>query len=167
MRTLLLLRHAKSSWKHSGLSDHDRPLNKRGRRDAPNVGRFLKRKRLLPSVVFSSSAIRALETADEVANWSGFEGDLQLEPRLYLAEPETIIEVVRCACPKAKRVLLVGHNPGIEKLAAGLSGLFKPVPLPTAGLVHIRLKINSWEELDLSSDGQLLQVWYPKETEIN
>ena len=163
MRTLLLLRHAKSSWKHSGLSDHDRPLNKRGRRDAPKVGRLLKQKRLSPGGIISSSATRARETADEVARWSAFDSAVQLEPRLYLADPATIVGVVRWAGAQARRVLVVGHNPGIEELAARLTGLSVPDPLPTAGLVHIRLEIDSWKELGLSSEGRLVHVWHPRE----
>jgi phosphohistidine phosphatase len=165
MRTLFLLRHAKSSWKHSGLSDHDRPLNKRGKRDAPRVGRLLRQKRLSPGLIISSSAKRARRTADEVAKWSAFEGTVQLERRLYLADPETVVDVVRRAGAEARRVLVVGHNPGMGELASRLTGQVETDPLPTAGLVQIRLEIDHWKEFRLSSLGRLVNVWRPKELE--
>ncbi len=163
MRTLLLLRHAKSSWKHSGLSDHDRPLNKRGERDAPRVGRLLQRKLLTPGVIISSTAKRAQRTAEEVANWGEFDTAVQLEPSLYLADPETIVDVVRLAGAEAKRVLVVGHNPGMEELVGRLTGLSEPEPMPTAGLAHIRLEIDHWKELRVPSDGRLVDLWRPAE----
>ena len=165
MRTLFLLRHAKSSWKHSGLSDHDRPLNKRGKRDAPRVGRLLRQKRLSPGLIVSSSAKRARQTADDVAKWSAFDGTVELERRLYLADPATIVDVVRRRGGDARRVMVVAHNPGLEELARRLAGAPDLEPLPTAGLVQIRLEIDQWKELRVSSEGRLVNVWRPKELE--
>ncbi len=157
MRTLLVLRHAKSSWKHSDLSDHDRPLNKRGKREAPRIGRLLKLKRLSPSAILSSSAKRARRTAEDVAECSAFAGTVQLEPRLYLADPATIVDVVRRADPDAPRLMVVGHNPGLEQLVTRLTG--ETEPLPTATLAQIRLPIERWKELRLSTGGRLVNVW--------
>ncbi len=163
MRTLLLLRHAKSSWKNSGVSDHDRPLNKRGKRDAPRVGRLLRRKRLTPGVILSSTAKRAHRTAEEVARWGAFDAAVQLEQSLYLADPETVVDVVRRASTEAERVLVVGHNPGMEELVGRLTGLSEPEPMPTAALAHIRLEIDHWKELRVTSDGRLIDLWRPSE----
>ena len=165
MRTLLLLRHAKSSWKHSGPSDHDRPLNKRGERDAPRVGRLLRQKRLSPGVIISSTATRAQRTAEEVAKSGGFDVAVQLERALYLADPETIVDVVRQTSTEAQRVLVVGHNPGMEELVGRLTGLSEPEPMPTAGFAHIRLEIDDWKELRVPSEGRLVNLWRPAELE--
>lgn len=129
------------------------------------MGRLLKQKRLSPGAIISSSATRARETADEVARWSAFDSTVQLEPRLYLADPATIVDVVRWAGDHAKRVLVVGHNPGMEELAGRFTGLSETDPLPTAGLVHIRLEIDDWKGLRLSSVGRLVHVWHPRELE--
>ena len=161
MRTLLVLRHAKSSHKHTDLSDHDRPLNKRGKRDAPRVGQLLREQRLSPGAILTSSAKRARRTADEVARGSTFDGPVQIEPRLYLADPATIVDVLRRADSDARRVMVVGHNPGMEDLVERLTG--ETEVLPTAGLVRISLPIDRWKDLKLSTKGQLKAVWRPKE----
>ncbi len=165
MRTLLVLRHAQSSWKHEDLSDHDRPLNKRGKRDAPRIGRLLMMKQLSPGAILSSSAKRACHTAEDVAEWSAFDGNVQLEPRLYLAGPATIIGVVRRIDVDMQRLLVVGHNPGLEQLVARLTGVTKP--LPTAALVQIRLPIKRWKDLRLSTGGQLVSAWQPRTLDID
>lgn len=161
MKTLLVLRHAKSSWKHPETSDHDRPLNKRGKRDAPRMGRLVAARELRPDVIVSSTAKRARWTADEVAQHSGYEGTVQLERRLYLASPDEIVHVVRNVADSAQRILVVGHNPGLEDLIARLGR--HPETLPTAALAEIRLAIRSWSDLALSSDGTLAGLWRPRE----
>lgn len=159
MKTLLVLRHAKSSWKHPGTSDHDRPLNKRGKRDAPRMGRLVAARGLRPDVIVSSTARRARRTADEVARQSGYEGAVLLERRLYLARPDEIVDVVRGA-GNGRRVMVVGHNPGLEDLVARLA---RPETLPTAALAEIRLSIRSWRDLAVSSAGTLAGIWRPRE----
>jgi phosphohistidine phosphatase len=161
MKTLLVLRHAKSSWKHAETSDHDRPLNKRGKRDAPRMGRLVASRGLRPDVIVSSTAKRARRTADEVARHSGYEGAVQLERHLYLASPDEIVDVVRSVAGTARRVMVVAHNPGLEDLVARLAG--RPETLPTAALAEIRLAIRSWKRLELSSAGTLAGLWRPRE----
>ena len=161
MKTLLVLRHAKSSWKHPETSDHDRPLNKRGKRDAPRMGRLVAARGLRPDVIVSSTAKRARWTADEVAQHSGYEGAVQLERRLYLAHPDDIVDVVRCTAGSAGRVMVVGHNPGLEDLLARLAG--RSAALPTAAVAEVRLSIRSWRDLAVSSAGTLAGVWRPRE----
>ncbi len=87
MKSVLLHRHAKSSWKHPDLNDQDRPLNKRGKRDAPIMGRLLKRKDLVPDIIISSTAIRARSTAEAVAKASGYKGEIILNKSLYAVGP--------------------------------------------------------------------------------
>ena len=161
MRTLLVLRHAKSSWNHPKLSDHDRPLNKRGQNDAPRIGKLLRQQRLSPGAIISSTAKRARRTAEEVARSTTFDGAVQFDPRLYLADPETILDVVRRADPDTRRVMVVAHNPGLEELIQRLTD--EDEPLPTAGLAQIRLPIDRWTELSVSTRGRLVSLWRPKE----
>lgn len=161
MKTLLVLRHAKSSWKQRDTSDHDRPLNKRGKRDAPRMGRVVAAQGLCPDVIVSSTAKRARWTADEVAEHAGYEGTVRLERRLYLASPDEIVDVVRTVAGAARRVMVVGHNPGLEDLVARLAG--RPETLPTAALAEIRLSIRAWKELGTTSAGTLAGVWRPRE----
>ena len=161
MKTLLVQRHAKSSWKHPELSDHDRPLNKRGKRDAPRMGRLVAAQGLRPDVVVSSTARRARRTAEEVARHAGCEGAVQLDRRLYLASPDEIVDVVRGVAGSARRVMVVGHNPGLEDLVARLAGRHET--LPTAALAALRLSIRSWTELTASTAGDLAGPWRPRE----
>jgi len=161
MKTLLVQRHAKSSWKHPELSDHDRPLNKRGKRDAPRMGRLVAAQGLRPDVIVSSTARRARRTAEEVARHAGCEGVVQLDRRLYLASPDEIVDVVRGVAGSARRVMVVGHNPGLEDLVARLAGRHET--LPTAALAALRLSIRSWAELTASTAGDLAGPWRPRE----
>ena len=161
MKTLLVQRHAKSSWKHPELSDHDRPLNKRGKRDAPRMGRLVAAQGLRPDVIVSSTARRARRTAEEVARHAGCEGAVQLDRRLYLASPDEIVDVVRGVAGSARRVMVVGHNPGLEDLVARLAG--RRETLPTAALAALRLSIRSWTELTASTAGDLAGPWRPRE----
>ena len=161
MKTLLVLRHAKSSWKHRETSDHDRPLNKRGKRDAPRMGKLVAERGLRPDLIISSTARRARLTADEVAKHAGYAGTVQLERRLYLASPTEIIDVVREAAGTTRRVMVVGHNPGLEDLVARLTAPGEA--LPTAALAEIRLSIRVWRDLTLSSTGRLAGLWRPRE----
>ena len=161
MKTLLILRHAKSSWKHPGLADHDRPLTKRGNRDAPRVGLLLHRQALTPDLIVSSTAVRARCTAVQVAERSGCGRPVELDRQLYLAEPEAVVEVVRSFGGEASRVLVVGHNPGLEELVARLSGHAEV--LPTAALAQIELPLAEWAELRAFTRGRLANLWRPKE----
>lgn len=133
MKTLLLLRHAKSSWADSGLADHDRPLNKRGLRDAPRMARLIVDTGWVPDVILSSTAARARATALIVAEACEWSPEVRLQRHLYLAEPDGYLEQLQRVPPQAKRVLLVGHNPGIEALGEKLSGV--AVHMPTAALL--------------------------------
>jgi phosphohistidine phosphatase len=158
---LLVLRHAKSSWKKPGLDDHDRPLNKRGKGDAPRMGRLLAHRGLVPDVILSSTAVRARTTAAEVARHCGFHGDVQTSERLYLAEPADYLAVLARLRDNPRTAMVVGHNPGLADLVHLLSGA--PVRMPTAALAHIALHIERWSQLRSGVRGELLDLWLPRE----
>src|SRR6187431_2275879 len=94
MKTLLLMRHAKSSWKDETLDDHDRPLNKRGKREAPQMGELLRDHQLVPDYILCSSARRARKTAESVAFAAGFRGETRITSELYMATPTRILEIL-------------------------------------------------------------------------
>lgn len=161
MKTVLLLRHAKSSRKDPNLTDHERPLNKRGKRDAPRVGRLIEDEGLVPDLIVSSTAVRARATAEAVAVSCGFAGKVEFKRELYLAEPDAYLRVL-WGLPEAHgRVLVVGHNPGLERLLEALTGSFEA--LPTAALARVALPIARWRDLTVETRGMLLAVWRPKE----
>jgi phosphohistidine phosphatase len=151
MKVLTLLRHAKSGWDDPALPDFDRPLNPRGRRAAHTVGREMRRLGLGFDRVVASPARRVIETIEEVAQAYG-----PLRPeydrRLYLASPETLMEVAREMPGQVERLLLVGHNPGLEELVLRLSarGALRSeveTKYPTATVAEMELPVESWAEL--------------------
>ena len=157
MKTLLILRHAKSGEKHSGMADHDRPLNERGESDAPLVGQRLRKEKLLPDWIISSTAKRAVETARRVATACGWAGEIDLRRSLYMASPADYIAVLKELDDGWSRPLVVGHNPGLEELVVVLTG--RDERLPTSALVRIELPIDSWADLSAHTPGQLVEVW--------
>ena len=159
MKTLLILRHAKSSWKKP-VADHDRPLNHRGKTDAPHVGELLRDADLVPDLIVCSTALRAKKTAEVVAKHSGYSGKIELASDLYLAGPEAYRSVLRGASDAFDRVMVVGHNPGLEMFLTGLTGLVET--LPTAALAHVRLEIERWRDFDKNAKGALVELWRPK-----
>ncbi|MCP3905940.1 MAG: histidine phosphatase family protein [Planctomycetes bacterium] len=161
MKTLLILRHAKSSWKDPSLDDHERPLNKRGKRDAPRMGRLLEDQDLVPDLVLCSTARRARATAGLLLEACGYDGELVHDAHLYHADPMTVVTSLREVPDGADRVLLIGHNPGHESLLVALTGHWEI--MPTAALAHVELPIERWSDLDDETDGQLVDVWRPKE----
>lgn len=162
MKTLLVLRHAKSSWDDPALEDHQRPLNGRGRRDAPRMGDLLRAEQLVPTVIITSDAVRAHATARAVAQAANYSGRIVVDPRLYHADPEDILTVLQTISdPNARTVMIVGHNPGLENLIEQLTG--ESQPMPTAALAHLVLPLKSWRDLDASTRATLIDVWRPKE----
>lgn len=159
MKTVILMRHAKSSWKNEDLEDFDRPLNKRGKKDAPAMGELLQKKDQLPDLILSSSAKRARQTAKAVMKESGFSGEVEHIDSLYLAEPHAYIDALRKIPEGINRVMVIGHNPGLEGLLQQLSGRVES--LPTSGVAFIDLPIQTWKELDHEVDGTLIDLWRP------
>lgn len=161
MKTLLILRHAKSGEKHSGMPDHDRPLNERGESDAPRVGELIRDEGLVPEQILCSTAKRAVDTAQKVASGCGYAGDIETRRSLYLASPVRYLEALQELDGGVSRAMVVGHNPGLEDLVALLTGRHER--LPTAALVQIELPIDDWAELSMETRGRLVRVWRPKE----
>jgi phosphohistidine phosphatase len=122
MKSVLILRHAKSSWKQPDLNDHDRPLNKRGKRDAQRMGELLRNEHLIPESVISSADIRARDTAKAEVKASGYKGKIALNRSLYAAVPEAYFKVLYGLSNDTVRVLVVGHNPGLEELLENFTG---------------------------------------------
>lgn len=147
MKTLYLLRHAKSSWEFDNLSDHDRPLNNRGRNDAPLMGEQLARRNITPDLIVSSPAVRALTTATLVAKEIDYPLEkIVVKERVYHADQKQLLEVIRETPPEVEELLLVGHNDGLTDLANFLS----PTPLdnvPTAGVVSLSFDVSSWRQV--------------------
>lgn len=161
MKTLLVLRHAKSSWKDASQSDHDRPLNNRGLQTAPRMGRLMANRRLIPDLVLSSTARRAQDTATLVTEACGYEDVVETQPELYLATPAEWLAVLRGVSTRSERVLVVGHNPGLEELVMLLGGEHQH--MPTATLAHLELPVESWTELEELPRGRVVDVWRPRE----
>ena len=161
MKRLLIMRHAKSSWADTGIDDWMRPLNDRGRRDAPRAGEWLRERGLTPDLIVTSDAVRARATAEAVAQACGYGGEAIKEPSLYHATPENVIEVVARASDTARSLLIVGHNPGFEDLVSRLSG--ESHTMPTAALFVFDVPIKSWSEMDVSIDATIVDSWQPRD----
>ena len=160
-KTLLLLRHAKSSWADEAVSDHDRPLNVRGKKAAPRMGKLLRKLELVPDEIVTSTANRALATAHLAAEAAAFRGTIIPDPSLYLASPDRYIIVASHARDEVAKLLLVGHNPGIERLVEQLTA--RPLAMPTAALAVIDLPLTSWAELTIDTPCTLRHVYRPRE----
>ncbi len=137
---LSVIRHAKSSWSDPELADHDRPLNKRGRRDAPRMGERLHARGFAPDIIFTSTALRARLTADAIVSACGLESRVRARRALYHAEPEEILDVVEAGAAAAgsRHVAIVGHNPGCTELVVWLTGADLD-NLPTCGVATVRI----------------------------
>lgn len=145
MKTIHLLRHAKSSWKDSDLSDFERPLNGRGREAAPLVGQFILQKKIRPELILSSPAQRARETAQLVIRAAKLSGELRFDERIYEADAARLLEVVSQIEESVGVALVVGHNPGMEDLVETLTG--ETHSMPTAALARIILDVEKWSKV--------------------
>jgi phosphohistidine phosphatase len=161
MKTLLIMRHAKSSWKNAALPDDQRPLNKRGQTDAPRMGRLLREAGLTPAVILSSTALRVRQTALAAAEACGFEGEIQFEASLYGAPAETYLHLLRGLPAEPQLVMVVGHNPGVEELLAELTG--EDEHLATGSIARIELDIAHWADLRAETEGRLATILRPRE----
>jgi phosphohistidine phosphatase len=163
MKTLLLLRHAKASRDEPQLSDHDRPLKPRGKKDAKEIGRLLHEADLVPTLLISSTALRARKTASKVAKQVGYPRAIELTDRLYLSSPRDHLEVARSLPDADSRVLFVGHNPGLSLFLNELTDT--DTELSTAELAQIELPIKHWAELGKSDGAKLVKLWQPGEAD--
>lgn len=160
MKTLYIMRHAKSSWSQPGIADIERTLNERGLRTAPFIGKMMHEKGLAPDVILTSTAVRARHTAALVKEAGKLRGVLQFEPRIYEASPNGLRQVVSELAKTHKSAMIVGHNPGIEGFIRFLTGGLEP--MPTAALAVIELNIDKWNDAN-DGCGTLQTVIRPKE----
>ncbi len=149
MKTLLLVRHAKSSWDDPALGDRARPLNDRGRRDALKMGARLARRGVRPDLILSSPATRARATAESIAGELGYErGRIAADERLYAADPDQLLAVIRQFDDAAKCVLLVGHNPELTALAHRFADTI--AHMPTCAVAEFTFDASSWTDVGRS-----------------
>ncbi len=158
MKTLYFVRHAKSSWKNPRLEDFDRPLNGRGKRDAPFMAKRLKRFKVKPDLILSSPALRAKKTAQAIAK--SLDLKVTYEPRLYEASVETYLQILQELDDLLEKVIIVGHNPEITQTCEILSDTILG-NIPTCGIVGIECDVQSFKELEEGS-GRVLFFDYPK-----
>lgn len=164
MKTLFLLRHAKSSWKDAAQTDFMRPLNERGRQAAPLIGKYMRKQKLQPDLILCSPAERARQTIALVCEAAKFKTELRFDERIYEASVAVLRALVSEIDESAGRVLLVGHNPGFEELLEMLTGEVRR--MPTAALAEIALDIEQWTNVREQS-GELVQFVRPKELARN
>lgn len=149
MKTLFLLRHAKSDWANSGMSDHERPLNSRGQKEAPLIGNHLKNEGILPDLWLSSTAKRAEQTILAVANVLSYNKSvIQFDEKLYDFSFPPYVDVLKSCDSVHNSILLVAHNPSLEEFASFLIGDdWERYEIPTAGLLKFDLAIQNWVEI--------------------
>ncbi|MEN8729455.1 MAG: histidine phosphatase family protein [Desulfuromonadales bacterium] len=161
MKRLILVRHAKSSWKNPGLKDFARPLNGRGKQNAPMMGKRLLRSGILPEVVVSSPAKRAWSTARLIASEIHCkEENLIADSEIYEADVDILMEIIGNFSGDWQDVMLVGHNPGLTELAEMLTGQTLG-NLPTCAICCIEFAVESWSEISHGS-GRVYHYDYPK-----
>jgi len=162
MKRLTLVRHAKSDWSLPGQPDWDRVLNKRGQRDAPEMARRLRARKLKPGLILSSPAVRALSTATIMAHELKVPaGIVRQDERLYLAAPADMLAVIRELGGEAAHLMVFGHNPGITELANRLSAGDRIDNMPTCAFFTALFDVEEWGALDWQT-GQDAEFDYPK-----
>ncbi|MCA1589349.1 MAG: histidine phosphatase family protein [Acidobacteria bacterium] len=160
MKTLFILRHAKSSWDDPNLADFERPLNQRGQKAAPFMGELMTARKLVPDLIMSSPARRARETAELVKKNGDLDGEIVFEEKIYEAGPSALLKVIANLDERFECVLLVGHNPVSEELVRILTG--RSESMPTAALAVIDLNIGKWADIAAQA-GTLRFVIKPKQ----
>jgi phosphohistidine phosphatase len=147
MKSLNLVRHAKSSWKYPDLEDFERPLNKRGKHDAPMMGRRLNDKKISPDLIISSLAVRAATTAKIISECLSYPLDkINYNDQLYEASGLSLMNIISEIDNQYKSVMLVGHNPGLTTVANLLSDK-QIMNIPTCGIFSLEIDISSWSEI--------------------
>ena len=160
-KTLILVRHAKSSWDSPGLDDRERPLNERGKKDVPRMGKFLSDKGIRPGLITSSPAVRARKTAEGIAKELGFKkSEVRIDERLYTFDEDALLRVIWGLDDGLDEVMVVGHNPAVTALLnrltrAGVDNV------PTCGAAVVEIRSGSWAGAD-DGRGSLVSFDYPK-----
>jgi len=161
-RYLILMRHAKSDWGNASLSDHHRPLNARGKRDAPRMADWLSETGVVPDVILSSTSERTRETVDLMTSRWGREPKVAFDQSLYLSSPDTILSAISAMGGDAESLMVVAHNPGISYLVSALSG--ESIDMPTAAIAIFKTsRIDAdWAEIVSDPEFQLVHFMRPK-----
>lgn len=161
MKRLFLVRHAKSSWDDPSLDDIDRPLNNRGKKNAPEMGIRLRKQGIIPDLLISSPAKRAFSTAKKISEAIGYPNkSIEIDDRLYHGSSNSMLAIIHQLKEKINSVMLFGHNPGFTDFANTLCGI-NIYNIPTAGIVAIDFGVDSWAEVDYNI-GELVFFDYPK-----
>lgn len=162
MKTLLLLRHAKSSWADPGRADHDRELNRRGEKAAPFMGRHLREQALIPDLIWCSTAARTVQTLGLLGRDFAGHADVIYSEDLYMASERVLLESLHHTHEEAKSVMMIGHNPGMEMFAEALFGSGNVEAretmarkYPTCGLAHFEFDVDDWREIGFET-GRLM-----------
>lgn len=151
MKKIYLVRHAKSSWSNPELRDYDRPLNKRGKRDAPFMGNLIKEKGIKPELLITSPAVRALTTARYFADELGYpEVDIIRDENLYEAGVKDIIKVISEISNDVGNVMLFGHNPGLTDFCNFIANR-QIDNIPTSAVVSLVLKTSQWNDIEANT----------------
>ncbi len=163
-KKLMLLRHAKSSWKDKHLKDFDRPLKKKGEETAELIGEIIAHGEILPDIVLSSPAKRASQTTEIFIKHANYNGFTQYVDAFYMGEPNDYIQALRELPDTINSAMLVGHNPGLEALLQMLEG--KVNALSTGALAIVELELTHWADLNGSTVGKLANFWDPDEIDL-
>ena len=160
MKELILIRHAKSDWNDPSLDDYDRPLNGRGKNAASQVGRALATRGVLPDIVITSEAVRAISTARLIAEQIGYpEEDIVRDDRLYLAGPDPVLRVVQEIDEECRSAMMFGHNPGFHLFANMLLREEWIDDLVTCSVVRIALNTRYWGAVDAGCGKLIEHIW--------
>ncbi|HEY3251126.1 MAG TPA: histidine phosphatase family protein [Ignavibacteria bacterium] len=161
MKTLYLVRHAKSSWDEPGLSDLERPLAKRGKREAPMMGEILAKRKEIPELIISSPAKRAFSTAKRIAKEMNYPvKNIAADESLYMGDSEDYLKAIGAVNDSVQKLMLLSHNPGVTYFANHISES-EIDNVPTSGVVRIDFEFNSWKEIE-NQKGKLVFFDYPK-----
>ena len=161
MKNLVIIRHAKSSWDNPAWGDMERPLNARGKRDAPFMGEVLRERGVLPELILSSPAKRAHKTATRIAEAVGYpEERIAIEPDIYMQGPQALIDQISKLPGSVQRAFLVGHNPDLTELVELLTGE-RIGNLPTCGIASVEFTVDDWRAV-APGNGRLAFFDYPK-----
>lgn len=158
------MRHAKSSWKESNIPDHDRPLNRRGKHDAPLMGKLLRDQKMNLDLIISSTALRAETTANLIAKAIRYKGKIILDKSIYNAEPMDLLTLLSNSSDEYNSILLVGHNPTMEETVQMIINS-PEITMATCAIAHLTLSIDTWTDLKekRTFSGKLENFWIPKE----
>ena len=145
MKKLLIIRHAKSDWNSSAISDFERPLNERGLRDAPLMGSFLKENQHIPDLIISSGAKRVLSTSKLISKKLNYKGDIIINNKIYNASEDDIKKVINAIEEKYKTVFIFGHNPGLSNLVYDLTNQW--IDIKTCCVTVLDFTVKRWRHI--------------------